>query len=70
MNDDIFLVTIYTDYLPFVDCATNDELAEFIRAQIKTSLGEQITSLTGMAKALYESHCYISTRIKELNGDE
>ena len=60
-----FVASIHNDYLPFVNLATDEELAQFIRAQICASNGEDLPELTGMAKALFDAHSALTKRLEE-----
>lgn len=51
-----FLASVHNDYLSFIKLATDAEIGAFIRAQICNSLNEKMPELTGMAKALFETH--------------
>jgi hypothetical protein len=61
----IFIASVHEDYLPFIAHATDSELAQFIRAQITVSRGEEPPVLEGMAKALFDSHNALLERLAE-----
>jgi len=60
-----FLASVHKDYQAFIKIATDAELAAFIRAQICESNGENLPELTGMAKALYETHGALLERLED-----
>lgn len=60
-----FIASIHTDYLPFVSLASDAELAQFVRAQIRQANGEDVPELTGVAKALFDTHTALIERLEE-----
>ena|GEM_PF-6866883 len=67
MPKEDFLASIHNDYLPFIQMASDSDIAQFIRAQICQSKGEPIPELSGMSKALFEAHNAIINRGVEIN---
>lgn len=65
MANSQFIASVHKDYLPFVSLATDEELAQFVRAQISQSNGEDVPQLTGMAKALFDAHAALIERLEE-----
>ncbi|MCL2856172.1 MAG: hypothetical protein FWE19_00410 [Oscillospiraceae bacterium] len=60
-----YLANIHSDLLPFVKLASDEELAQFVRAQISISIGDEAPVLDGLAKALLEAHCSLMDRLDE-----
>ena len=60
-----FVACIHKDYLPFVEVASDIELAQFIRAQIFISQEKEVPALEGIAKALLDTHLALMERLKQ-----
>jgi len=65
MPNNQILATVHNDYIPFISLASDEELAQFVRAQICHAMGEEVPELSGMSKALYEAHINLSVRLEE-----
>lgn len=65
MANSQFIASIHRDYLAFVAIATDEELGRFVRAQICRENGEELPVLTGMAKALFDTHVALMERLEE-----
>lgn len=65
MENSQFVASVHKDYLPFVSLATDEELAQFVRAQICQASGCDVPELTGMAKALFDTHMALIQRLEE-----
>ena len=59
------VATVHEDYLPFLEIATDKEIAQFIRAQICIARGEELPKLEGLSSALVEAHVALIGRLNE-----
>lgn len=60
-----FLASVHSDYLPFFEMASDEEIASFVRAQVQSSLKREVPELHGMAKALYDAHIQLMDRLEK-----
>ena len=65
MTDTNFLACVHSDLLPFINLASDEELAQFVRAQICVALGNELPQIDGLPKALFEAHYALMERLAE-----
>lgn len=58
------LATIYQDYFPFLELATNEQLGEFVRALINQSQGNDVEQMSNIAQALFDTHNLLEERLE------
>ena len=58
------LATVHQDYLPFILIASNEQLGEFIRAQINQSQGKAVDQMSSIAQALLDTHNALTERLE------